>query len=1353
MNLNIFNTNNLFEASTELFNQLGIKLNSNTAEPLPAREILKDNFKQNETFNAIVNTYFIGIIDDTIFKETGLFDSNYTYIEAIAQGEKNYNGLMLFALELDKQPTRTDISDLTRAFNRISQKMPVALIIKYSISNRSHISLSISERLTYLQDWRLGEKVGKITVLKDIDVAHPHRGHLSILKQLILPVSDNKAVRSFTELYYYWQAVFSISVLNKAFYEEIITWFNRAVKEIKIPGELAGSEKHKDFTVRLIARLIFIWFLKELRVVKDELLLPAFENGAINKLIKPKSKGTNYYKFILQNLFFNALNSDKKIRNANLFDIYAGDFTNADELKEMIFYSPYLNGGLFDIQPNDWCEVDDNSCHQINNTFIVPDDLFLNVENGLNGILSRYKFTIAENTPLEEEIAVDPEMLGRIFENLLAEQSDDTKEAARKNAGAFYTPRPVVSYMCRNTLLKHLGVEIKPENSKEIIHKLLQTTVLDPACGSGAFPMGMLEEMMQVLSAIDPEGKIWVSEMMRSKDESFRNHISEMFADGQIRYVKKLGLLRNSLFGIDLLEYAIEITKLRCWLSLIVEQRVDFDRPNFNLKPLPNLEFKFYKKNTLLRFYKGKNLNEFIAQIDNDNLLQELDNLENQYFITKSDSHGTKEQIKQRIIQLLEKAVDSKYDELSNQFQEAQNVVLMVANRGTPAEKNRAQKKVDLLAKELAEIAKFKITIKDFFIESVIFPGIFNKSKVNHGFDIVIGNPPYVNTKLISKMGLSENLKEEYGYCDDLYNHFTIRGLELLKSGGHLSYITSDTFLTLQTKKNMRMQFLGVPEPTNDDDLFSKLTPELPECQLVEVINTPKAFSAFVNTAIFTIKKEKAHANPELVYIDIRKPNANSFGISEEEWQHVKTSKENLSSWELILERTFSALGHTQPNWTHSHNCDGDLVKRDSNSTLLKFKLGFEPYRKAINFTIFSPTEYNCQILERIIKPARPVFDKWWFMIETSKEIERNRDVLNMYVKGLKSGDISIIGLLTDGGQGLATANNGKFVGYTTNTPLAERCQVTRVNKLWEAIEQEPKIKLKFDLLKTCYSYEDVRDLLGGLSETKIWDLFDGIKNEFGLRIFGKGYMYRIIPNTMIFDVKNISAEQKVNGIKGDKFFVPYDKGDKEGNRWYQETPYLIDWSEKSVSWLKSNSGAKGLGMPVVRNPQFYFRNGFCWSDVLDPSNNYIKCRLKGVTVNDVKSMSLYDESGYGDKYFICNINSRLFNKVLREFFNGTVAIQMNDIRKLPIKIPTEKELAAFNKMFDECLAIKQMYFAGEIDRAEMNTKLKPIDSQIDIMVNQLYGIDVSGEVEFEEFEDTELFDNEADEDELEENG
>lgn len=1069
------------------------------------------------------------------------------------------------------------------------------------------------------------------------------------------------------------------------------------------------------------------------------MLLPDFDNGEENDLIKPNSKGTAYYKFILQNLFFNALNSEKKDRDKKVFDVYAANFSDEKAIKEGIFFSPYLNGGLFDIHPNDWCEIDKKGNHLVNNAFSVPDQLFLEKEEGLNSILARYKFTIAENTPLEEEIAVDPEMLGRIFENLLAEQSDDTKEAARKNAGAFYTPRPVVSYMCRSTLLKHLDSEIKPENSKAIIHRLMETTVLDPACGSGAFPMGMLEEMMQVLTTVDPEGKVWVAEMMKSKDEQFREHISEMFADGQIRYVKKLGLLRSCLFGVDLLEYAIEITKLRCWLALIVEQRVDFSKENYNLKPLPNLEFKFYKKNSLFRFYKDQNLNNLIDQIDNDKLLKELVNLENQYFIAKSDRHGTKEEIKEKIVKLLEKVVDSQSVKVNEQlFLVRRNINHLVSNRGAEKELVKLRKKEKALAEELGSLAIFKTTIKDYFIERVVFPGIFNKESKNPGFDIVIGNPPYVNTKLISSMGISQKLDEEYGYCDDLYNHFTFRGLELLKSGGLLSYITSDTFLTLQTKKNMRMDFLGIrKESVLGEGLFAKTQETIPECRVTEIINTPKAFAALVDTAIFTVKKEKAIEQPEMVYIDIRKPNADSFNISEDEWKLIRTSKENLSGWERILDRTFSALGHDKPNWQNSHTCDGDKVFKDGNSKLLKFKVSLEPFRKSINYAIFSPTEYNCQILEKIVKPARSVFDTWWSKIETSRQIGINRNEIAKLNSKLIEGQWSIIGLVTDGGVGLQTGDNGQFVGYRTTSRFADRCKETRVQKLWRAIQDEPKIKRKFDLLSECESYDDVKEVLDDLKELEIWELFDGIKEKFGLRIFGKGFMYRIISDSMIFDVSTITEKQKLEGIKGKRTFVPYDKGDKEGNRWYLETPYLIDWSEDAVSILTTDEAARWQGY------QFFFRNGFCWSDVLNPNSSYIKCRLKGQSVNDVKSMSLYDETGIGDKYLVATINSFLKFKVLREFINSTVAIQINDIRKLPIKIPSEKELKAFNKKFDECLVIKKEYFAGKIDRAEMNVQLRPIEAEIDEMVNRLYGIEAKEEIEVDVLEEEVLVDDE----------
>ena len=1338
MNLHVFKEKTFFEAMKSFFQELNVPISEVTEDPANPEDIVSTHYNAANEAHVLIDTvYFLGMVNESAFD----CEENADSLKSIKASKEDYDGLLIFGIQLKNRanglkPTRSQLAEITRLFNREYNYTPVTLIFKYG----EQIAFANSERLKYKQEWREGEKVGKISLLKDIDIDNTHRGHLSILEQLKVPRTGRNAVLSFSQLYYYWQSVFSISVLNKNFYEEVIKWFNKAIKDIRIPSEAAGSEKHKDFTVRLIARLIFIWFLKELKVVKDELLIPEYNNGDENDLIKPRKAGSAYYKFVLQNLFFNALNAEQNERDNDLYDVYKSHYSNVEELKKCIFFSPYLNGGLFDIHPNDWCEDG-----KVNNAFIVPDHLFLDKEIGINSILSHYKFTIAENTPLEEEIAVDPEMLGRIFENLLAEQSDDTKEAARKNAGAFYTPRPVVSYMCRNTLLKHLDTEIKPENGKQIIHKILDTTVLDPACGSGAFPMGMLEEMMQVLETVDPDGNLWVSEMLKSNDKEFLEHISDFIADKQTRYVKKLGVLRNCLFGIDLLEYAVEITKLRCWLSLIVEQKVDFTKPNYNLKPLPNLEFKFYKKNSLFRKYKGDNLNQLIDSVDKVNLLEELVDLENEYFIAKSSKHGNKEEIKEKIIALLERLVDSQSDKIQKDLNSAQGKVNYLVSSAAPErEITKAKKKVKELTNELGELSVFRNTIKDYFIERVVFPGIFNKKSENPGFDIVIGNPPYVNTKQINGMGLTKKLSDEYGYNDDLYNHFTIRGLELLKKGGLLSYITSDTFLTLQSKKNMRREFLGIPIIIKTGDgLFANEKKTLPECSVTEIINTPKAFAALVDTAIFSIKKEEASENTEIVYVDLRKPNAKSFEITEEQWQQIKSSKENISGWERILEHTFSALGYKQADWVLSHTCDGDKVFKDQNSSLLKFKLSFEPYRKAINYAIFSPTPYNCQILEKIVKPARPVFDLWWDKIETSRLIENNRPEIKRFTNKLKVGDWTIIGLITDGGVGLQTGDNGQFVGYKKSTRLADRCKETRVEKLYNVILDNPEIKTNWHLLANVETKQDVEDILNSITEQEIWKIFDEIKAEYGLRVFGKGYMYRIISDSIIYDTETISDNDKLKGISGNKYWVPYDKGDKEGNRWYLETPYLIDWSKDSVSFLSTDSRARWQGY------NFFFRNGFCWSDVLNPNSSYIKCRLKAKSVNDVKSMSMYDESGLGDEYIVTIMNSFLSFKMLREFLNGTVAIQINDIRKMPIKIPSKIELVTFKSKFNECLEIQQQYFNEDLEKLEARKLLKPIELEIDEMVNKLYGITAEAEEIEDAEEELELVDdlNEEEED------
>ena len=153
MNLSFFNTTNLFESATELFGLLNIKLNSNTTEPLPVRDLLKQHFRDTEIFKAIEQTFYIGTLDNTVLSASanGRIDESYSYKQALQQADKNYEGLMLFALQLSKQPTRTEIAELTRAFNRISQKMPVALLLKYQVQNEAVISICISERFNALE--------------------------------------------------------------------------------------------------------------------------------------------------------------------------------------------------------------------------------------------------------------------------------------------------------------------------------------------------------------------------------------------------------------------------------------------------------------------------------------------------------------------------------------------------------------------------------------------------------------------------------------------------------------------------------------------------------------------------------------------------------------------------------------------------------------------------------------------------------------------------------------------------------------------------------------------------------------------------------------------------------------------------------------------------------------------------------------------------------------------------------------------------------------------------------------------------------------------------------------------------
>jgi hypothetical protein len=229
------------------------------------------------------------------------------------------------------------------------------------------------------------------------------------------------------------------------------------------------------------------------------------------------------------------------------------------------------------------------------------------------------------------------------------------------------------------------------------------------------------------------------------------------------------------------------------------------------------------------------------------------------------------------------------------------------------------------------------------------------------------------------------------------------------------------------------------------------------------------------------------------------------------------------------------------------------------------------------------------------------------------------------------------------------------------------------------------------------------------------------LKEKYGRDIFGQGWLYRIVSQDESADVEKLTDDEKLNGIKGKKTFVPYDKGDKDGNRWWAPTPYYIDWSRENVKFLKENSGKKGEGMPVVRNPQFYFREGFCWSDI---HTKFIKCRKKERGIHDVKSMSLFslDENKYPDFYFVTIINSTLVSEYVEAFIKNTQTFQINDARQLPIIIPTLEQLKEFERIFDRAKRVQEEKFSGKISEKEAEEKLNEIQKELDEKVLELYG-------------------------------
>ncbi len=655
---------------------------------------------------------------------------------------------------------------------------------------------------------------------------------------------------------------FSVEVLTKAFYQELGDWYAWAVKIVRFPDDLkteADNEKYNaEAMIRLITRLIFVWFIKQRHLVPDEFFDEQYIADNLIKGFSPnakvtlfgKSEESHYYKGILQNLFFAMLNSpitpegkdtvsERRFRNGrsdydnNKLMRHEDLFKNPDLFVKLANkYVPFLNGGLFDCldDKDKGMYVDAFTDREnIAKQLIIPDYLFFGEDVGRNidlsewygdakkkkvsargiiDILKRYNFTVEENTPFDQEVSLDPELLGKVFENLLASYNPETQTTARKQTGSFYTPREIVQYMVDESLIAHLkrtvGDELETEyrkltqytdeplnltaeQKKAIMQSLYNCKVLDPACGSGAFPMGMLQQMVHILNRIDPDNVQWKEMMLNNAisetSDAYQNasdeERAEMVADiersfnesiNRPDYARKLYLIENCIYGVDIQPIAIQISKLRFFISLVVDQKTN-NNPvdNFGIRPLPNLEAKFVAANTLIGLEKKE-----ASLFDSAEIKQKEKELkEAKHRIFGAKTVKTKRKYKERVATLRTEIAD------------------MLEDSGFIANAE---------AQQLASWDMFDQNATSPFFDPEWMFG------VGDGFDVVIGNPPYVDIKGMPKEDVKRYFKL-FTTCENrinLYAMFIEQGKKMLSNNGVLCYINPNSMLINESYQKLR---------------------------------------------------------------------------------------------------------------------------------------------------------------------------------------------------------------------------------------------------------------------------------------------------------------------------------------------------------------------------------------------------------------------------------------------------------------------------------------------------------------------------------------------------------------------
>jgi hypothetical protein len=1149
----------------------------------------------------------------------------------------------------------------------------------------------------------------------------------------------------------------------------------------------ANGITKQDFPTLYDNSLVFLYRLLFVLYAESRGLLPVKPSGhGSSKIYREKFSLARLVKTLREkNSFSSDAFTELYDDLLKLFHLINGDKPEQNEECKVTRY----NGGLFN--PSQHPQIE---------KWQVSDNILGNVLRQLI-----FAQPPARNSARQQNLATDETIdygqlevrqLGDIYEGLLGAMLDvelavnekgrlELRNANGENHrhGIFYTPDWVVRYFIREALQPLIDeIEKQPavkaardaksdekRRDNSFALAVLQLNVCDPAMGSGHFIVRATEWLAEQIvyhptTRTMTEKIVAIGDKRRSREDIVKAGkipvppgASQEFAE--IAYWRRR-VVEACIYGVDVNPLAVELAKLSLWLTCIAaDEPLNFLDHHLrtgnsllwaNPDEMRHLPLSTEAEREQIKFNIGEKMSGAIQAIIAENLQIEETASTEMELVKKKEVRWKAVREKLRPFLYFADVWLAALDGLPITRLDYQMLARAEFEPGELDNKEKADAKK--LRESIAADLEIKRVALNPFHWRLEFPDVFFQTDGTPrpesacGFDAFLGNPPYISTHTSSAESWRDALEKRAGYLEDLYVHFTDLGFQLLRPGGRFGFIVSDTFFTLASKARMRVML-----QTHGLDIIGQCDP----------------FDATVDAAIFVACKATPNfpaGGKETLFVQAR-PRKVANGKPTKPDKDLPTLK---SIGELKFPDATKLAG------------DAGEVQHGEHGCLRFHRVPSALWRDAHKQVFFEPRPGTLRLFEKFNEPVKKLVGEWSDKIETSQKFADNHADISAYHKTLKPGDVTLVGLIAEGGQGMRTANNARFLGFLQGTPKADGIKANREEwtirwladaeikpvflgllaqnggdatkptkdvAAWEACV-EP-LKEKFSLVKLGFTKSDLHrvvlpDLIATPDDFKFaWQtrkaellkrwraeatLKDFWEGDLGMN-FDKKKLDKLRTQKEISDTEFCELCQELqkwvkekhkpgkilalrssenyddptdaprvatifSGLYGRAQFVPFRKGDPEGNRWIDNEKLFIHWSHENAVWFFENSGRPESGMPVMRNAQLYFTSGVTWTAVAN--HVAMKARFQEPCVFDADSMRLTPKASVIEPLaFLALLNSDLVSFFKMKFTKHTQKWEIGDLRQLPLVMPTRGQEKRLKELAERAMEAKRLTFAG----------------------------------------------------------